>query len=751
MTAHRQPADRGKGQPDGLSAKRAGRGKPASRDQWPPSGPVRDWLAYCDQVRQDNGTPSLRALGERMHLAFARVGELLRSELPVDEEQARALLKALGAEDGNEVDRGIALYGKAARAERGRLADAGPPTWWLRSWYAGQVGDIAPLQLLDRGGELEELAGWCASGDEAYAWWQAGPRAGKSALMAWLVLHPPPGTWVVSFFVTARLAGQADSAAFTDALLDQLAALTGEQVPPVTSPTVRDGLRRQLLERSAAQAVKAGRRLILVVDGLDEDCGSLPGSRLASIAACLPKRPPGSLRVLVAGRSDPPLPSDVDADHPLRSCRVRRLDASPHAAQVTELAQRELDEILATDKTRHGGLGYDVLGLVTASGGGLGHRDLQELTGRPAFEVDLLLRGVFGRTVAGCAVPDTAPRGFLFTHETLREQAIDRLGPGILAGFATRLHAWAEGYRDRGWPVGTPAYLLRGYPRMLADAGDVGRLAALATDPARHQRMLDVTGGDAAALAEITAAHALVSASPSPDLLAALRLAWHRDQLTDRNTNIPPEFPAVWETLGQPARAEALARSITDPDKCAKALASLAEAAARAGDLKRAGALADAAVEQAARAAGAPDWRARALASAAEATAHAADLDRAEALARSIFPPDQQARALASLAEAAARAGDLSRAEALARSVNRPDEQARALASIADVAEPARARSCIADALAVGRWVIPLKELADIDPAVLLAFADELAGFSGLLGQSGNGPLSGTSARHGAG
>ena len=34
------------------------------------------------------------------------------------------------------------------------------------------------------------------------------------------------------------------------------------------------------------------------------------------------------------------------------------------------------------------------------------------------------------------------------------------------------MRAWADGYRDRGWPAGTPAYLLRGYPRMLADTGD---------------------------------------------------------------------------------------------------------------------------------------------------------------------------------------------------------------------------------------------------------------------------------------
>ena len=83
--------------------------------------------------------PSLRTLGERMHLAFNQVGELLRGErLPVDEEQARNLLGALGATDP-EAGRGVRLY-KAALAERDQARrDAGQPDWWLRSGYADQV------------------------------------------------------------------------------------------------------------------------------------------------------------------------------------------------------------------------------------------------------------------------------------------------------------------------------------------------------------------------------------------------------------------------------------------------------------------------------------------------------------------------------------------------------------------------------------------------------------------------------------
>jgi hypothetical protein len=84
-------------------------------------------------------------------------------------------------------------------------------------------------------------------------------------------------------------------------------------------------------------------------------------------------------------------------------------------------------------------------------------------------------------------------------------------------------------------------------------------------------------------------------------------------------------------------------------------------------------------------------------------------------------------RALAGELRACATAGTPRVQQQPARSITEPDAQARALASVASAAEPAQARSCIAGALAIGRWVIPLKELARVDPAALAAFADERA------------------------
>ena len=219
--------------------------------------------------------------------------------------------------------------------------------------------------------------------------------------------------------------------------------------------------------------------------------------------------------------------------------------------------------------------------------------------------------------------------------------------------------------------------------------------------------MLDVTGVDAAALNEIAILVDLIAAQDDPDLTAALKLARHRDYLADRNTNIPTRLPAVWAILGQHVRAEALARSITDPDQQAQALAAVAGALARAGQHEQALATARSITD--------PDQQALALAAVAEelaqdgqhelATAVAA---QAETVARFITGPDQHEHTVVAVAGALARAGQHEQALATARSITDPDQQAQALAAVADAlmarGEMRQARHVASMACAVGRW-----------------------------------------------
>ena len=104
------------------------------------------------------------------------------------------------------------------------LPDVVPPSAGdrVRAAYLGQARDIAPERLIGRGAELDELVGFCA-GDLPYAWWQAGPGGQVSADVG-AVLHPPGGVDVVSFFITAGLAGETGRDACIAALIEQLAA-----------------------------------------------------------------------------------------------------------------------------------------------------------------------------------------------------------------------------------------------------------------------------------------------------------------------------------------------------------------------------------------------------------------------------------------------------------------------------------------------------------------------------------------------
>jgi tetratricopeptide (TPR) repeat protein len=578
----------------------------------------------------------------------------------------------------------------------------GIPQAAARSAYLKQVERIAPPDppgVRDRDAERAELGRFCLDPDGAsYLWWRAGPWAGKSALLSTFVLHPPAEVAgrvrIVSFFITARLAAQDTREAFAEVLLEQLASLLGQAVPPVLPEATREAYLLGLLSSAASACQEEGSRLVLVVDGLDEDRGVTTGPDTHSIAGLLPARPPAGMRVIVAGRPNPPIPDDVPDWHPLRDpAIIRPLPASSHARDVQRLARQELRRLLHGSPAEQ-----DLLGLLVAACGGLSVRDLADLGGVRRWEAEDILHTVAGRTFTsrpGFLTPRDRPDVYLLQHEELQAAATDYLGDR-LPRYHERLHSWAARYRARQWPPETPEYLLAGYFRLLDDLGDLPRMTEFARDLARHDRMLSLTGSDAAALAEARTALDRITAQDDPDLATALALACHRDHVADRNARIPASPSRVWAQVaaalaqaGQHQQAEAIARSITSPDWQASALAQVAAALAGAGKYQQAEAIA--------RSITSPDWQMRALAQVAGALAGAGRHQQAEAipmqaeaLARSIAHPGSQASALAQVAGALAGAGRHQQAEALAmeaealaRSITNPGSQAHALAQVA--------------------------------------------------------------------
>ncbi|MFF0532826.1 hypothetical protein ACFYT3_31185 [Nocardia amikacinitolerans] len=595
---------------------------------------------------------------------------------------------------------------REAQGQRGTRPGEGiesdPHAELHRSLYVAQVREfIAPVHgLRDRERELEVLTEFCHGDDRSYLWIQGAPWAGKSALLSSFVLDPPPNVTVVSFFVTDRLAAQNDHTAFTAAVLDQLAVLLPDHKARIESAVInRDGLRNELLALASRRAVEAKRRLVLVVDGLDEDTGRPP------IVGLLPVLPDENLRVVVASRVGPRLP--IPHGHPLAAARRYQLVASEFAAGIRDRAVAELDALLDGPERNR-----ELLALITAANG-LSVSELETLTGTAPFEIDRMLRGVAGRSfrtsttsIAANEEPDPV---YALAHETLQRTAEARLGARQLTTALGRLHVWAEQYRDEGWPTHTPDFLLHRYFAMLARHDDLPRMAVLAQDTARHEQMAARTGGDWAALTEIYAVQQRICDQSHPDLLTTARLARHRDNLHHRNSRIPTRLPALRAFLGQTERAEAIARSIPDPRRQAAALTGLAASIA-ATDPDRA--------EATARSIPDPEQRFEALTRVAEAIA-ATDSDRAERLTGSSVTAAWQAASLARVAAMIAvtdpgRAAKLmDRAEVIACGVADGEQQFNALARVAELiaaTDSNRAAKLIDRAEVIARDVTDLEQ-----------------------------------------
>jgi WD40 repeat protein len=373
---------------------------------------------------------------------------------------------------------------------------ADPAAWWARLGVGG-IGALRRLpasrprpepayletvrEVRGRTSELvgrrEELAdiNTFAHGSESYRRLVAGAWAGKTSLLAGAALALPDDVDVVCYFLSRR-ESDADSAGFLAALVPQLACLLDERPPGTDRHEFR-----ALWGRAAKRAAAAGRHLLMIVDGLDEDLRP-PG--LASVAALLPAQPNESAHVLVSSRPYPELSADIPAGHPLLTAVPVTMSPYAGARELSALARQEIDDLLRRDDD---GLTTEVLGVLTAAAGPLALADLATMTlgsasAAGARRIRKLLSDSAARSVERVGTEGTR---YQFVHESLlayAEANQDLNNPE----YRQRIHLWARTWREAGWPsstettAGTPRYLLDTYPSTLMS--DPRRLSELVSD-----------------------------------------------------------------------------------------------------------------------------------------------------------------------------------------------------------------------------------------------------------------------------
>ncbi|MGW4031604.1 hypothetical protein ACWEFL_20185 [Streptomyces sp. NPDC004838] len=423
--------------------------------------------------------------------------------------------------------------------------------------------DVLPGDLEDREEEVAELKAFVTApgGAPAYLWWQAGPWAGKTALVAWFATQALPAGVDVAHYVIAGRLGTDRRDGFVQAVGEQLASAAGNRRRPTVDrkrPTLEP-----LYEAAARGCAERRRRLVLIVDGLDEDADvGLDGT---GVAGLLPKSPPHGMRVIVTGRPHPRVPVKLAPDHPLRNPRiVRQLTPSPAARVIRDMAVAELRALLA-DRD----VGRRLLGLLVSARGALTGADLGELLGITPYDVQDKLRTVVSRSLVPTrtdllpldvrieAEAEAGRQTFVLAHDVLHETAGKELGKPFLAERADDLHRWARQYQEGGWPEDTPNYLLTGYIRLLHEAPDIERLTALVLNPRYQRRLAECSGADVA-LAHLRLI-APLHPDHSPPLGQAAAAAASREMLLAHVRPLPGSVARTIARLGDTGRARALA------------------------------------------------------------------------------------------------------------------------------------------------------------------------------------------------
>lgn len=508
-------------------------------------------------------------------------------------------------EVGDAASEVASLKQDLARAVRGfstELAqDTRVPVQMAVSGHRRALDEYIPERTDPRSEEIDLVRRFIAGESGQWWGWQGEAWSGKSTLMALTLRAIEKEHSVVPFFISGRQINSRERLHFLERTLPRLAQLCGEESVPATTQSVQVDVYQGYLLRAAAACAAVGRRLVLLIDGLDEDAEAHKGSVLATIPVNLPD----NVRVIVASRPVA-LPTDIHEEHPLKSDAAwHRLAPSALATAAQSVAERDVTELLGTE------LGREVAEVLAAAGAPLSVADLAELVDSPPARVrDQVIRHRVGRCLAAASILPIDPRdsgpvdqGYTLAHEEIFRQIVLALQPRLalvantsdwqpgvadaLAFGRRRIIDWADRWATLGWPSSTPRYLIREYADLLVTTNESRRLLAMATSLSRRDLLMKAWGVPWRAQQELAEAVRLAAAA-NPIDLATIASACTMIRVWMPNSYfIDPRMPETWARLGRIEYADYLCKEL-DSFAGREAQARLLRLALIEGDSQRA-------------------------------------------------------------------------------------------------------------------------------------------------------------------
>lgn len=358
-----------------------------------------------------------------------------------------------------ESQSGKAMLGESENASEGATADYNYIS--RRTAHLSHAYDIAPTELLQREDDLRSLAELCKS-DSGYFLFEAEAYSGKSSLLSWFFLHPPVDTWMIGFFIVGQIYLQSDSDAFSLALTEQLELYLDKKQEQKKSL-------HELLAEVAELAQERNKKLVLVIDALDEDKSK--NREKISILSSLPRWDIPNLVIILSSRPEPKVQDSVclGYGHPIKDCPVYALSQLKLSRDLRARAREELRALYNKNQKSKG-----IVSLLAIASGALTVSDLAELTDEIPIEISSVFDDSTARTFRSMTSDFTLTtnkddKAYTLAHNVLQEQAVNEFIGNNSAHYMQTLKEWCGSYQKRNWPTETPDYLLTNYLGLLSE------------------------------------------------------------------------------------------------------------------------------------------------------------------------------------------------------------------------------------------------------------------------------------------